>query len=233
MISTSLHSFTSIGTVLLDTRIGGLASYYAAPAITTSLRRALRIALYASLNNILIFIFHFKLSATKVCFYDQYVFKCRDFRWGNFNKHCTKEYRRGETCGTKLINDVLPQTKDCTLCEKIERKTRRYEQYNTKLRQLTREGRLTELASTVEKYQDEQRKLRVEIPRLQAERENRAKDIAGAATQTAQTAAEQTHRRKVIKIVTQTGMVFRCPNACIGCLHIKGTQKHTDRLLTS
>jgi len=112
-----------------------------------------------------------------MCFYDQYEFACRDFRWGNFKKHCTKEYRRGETCGMKLVHDVLPQDKVCTLCEKIERKTRRYYQYETKLKQWENEGRLAELKSTVEKYREEQRGVGEEIQTLQAERQERAKAI--------------------------------------------------------
>ncbi|KAF2670620.1 hypothetical protein BT63DRAFT_243242 [Microthyrium microscopicum] len=112
-----------------------------------------------------------------MCFYDQYEFACRDFRWGNFKKHCTKEYRRGETCGMKLVHDVLPQNKDCTLCEKIQRKKRRWWQYEDKLKQWESEGRLGELKSTVQKYRDEQCGVQIEIAKLDAEREERAKAI--------------------------------------------------------
>ncbi|KXT12777.1 hypothetical protein AC579_1807 [Pseudocercospora musae] len=60
-----------------------------------------------------------------MCFYDMYKFSCRDWKWGNFRQHCQKEYRTGETCGTKLIYQTIDQPDKCTFCEKIEKKLRR------------------------------------------------------------------------------------------------------------
>jgi hypothetical protein len=124
-------------------------------------------------------------SSFTMCFYDQYEYACKDFRWGNFKQHCNKEYRRGETCGMKLVNDVIPKTEVCTICDKIERKTRRYWKAQEKLDKWGAEGRLRELQATVEKTQEEQMDLRREIEKLQGEREDRAKQI-GRTTRGAQ-----------------------------------------------
>jgi hypothetical protein len=61
----------------------------------------------------------------KMCFFDQQIYQCGDFKWGPFRQHCAKEYRIGETCGMKLVmQNIHVQTK-CRMCEKIERKWQR------------------------------------------------------------------------------------------------------------
>lgn len=60
-----------------------------------------------------------------MCFYYQYQFACEDWRWGNFRRHCEKEYRMGETCGTKLIWNTIPLQGKCTLCRQLDIKQRR------------------------------------------------------------------------------------------------------------
>lgn len=60
-----------------------------------------------------------------MCFYDSYKFSCRDWKWGNFRAHCSKEYRMGETCGLRMIYQTIDREEKCTYCEKIEKKMRR------------------------------------------------------------------------------------------------------------
>lgn len=112
-----------------------------------------------------------------MCFYDQFEYACKDFRWGNFREHCNKEYRRGETCGMKLVHSVIEKSDVCSICEKINRKIRRWYNYEEKLKTWEAEGRLAELSATVERYRAEQMEVRMEIDRLQGEREERAKAI--------------------------------------------------------
>lgn len=69
-----------------------------------------------------------------MCFYENYRFPCGDWKWGNFRQHCQKEYRTGETCGTKMVYNTLPMLEICPMCQKIDRKKRRYEKLNADLR---------------------------------------------------------------------------------------------------
>ena len=112
-----------------------------------------------------------------MCFYDQFEFACKDFRWGNFREHCNKEYRRGETCGMKLVHQVIEKPDICAICEKINRKTRRWYSYDEKLKTWEAEGRLAELSATVEKYRADQAEVGLDIQRLQGERQERARAI--------------------------------------------------------
>jgi hypothetical protein len=60
-----------------------------------------------------------------MCFYEQYVYQCRDWKWGNFKQHCQAEYRTGETCGMKMIWQSQGLQGNCKTCLKIEAKQRR------------------------------------------------------------------------------------------------------------
>lgn len=55
-----------------------------------------------------------------MCFYDQTIYACNDYKWGRFRHHCNKEYRVGETCGTKLISSATFQSERCATCKKME-----------------------------------------------------------------------------------------------------------------
>jgi len=60
-----------------------------------------------------------------MCFFDQHRFVCGDWKWGHFRQHCNREYRIGETCGMKLVNQTYQLNTKCKLCEKIDTKMRR------------------------------------------------------------------------------------------------------------
>jgi len=60
-----------------------------------------------------------------MCFYEQYVYQCRDWKWGIFRQHCQAEYRTGEPCGMKMVYQVTGLEGKCKLCIKIEAKARR------------------------------------------------------------------------------------------------------------
>lgn len=57
-----------------------------------------------------------------MCFYDQHLIACGDYRWGHFREHCSKEYRPGETCGTKLVMKTIISSEKCKICTKIDTK---------------------------------------------------------------------------------------------------------------
>lgn len=60
-----------------------------------------------------------------MCFYDQIVFSCGDYKWGHFRHHCNRKYRTSETCGIKLIMHTLRVDSKCKRCEKLDTTYRR------------------------------------------------------------------------------------------------------------
>jgi hypothetical protein len=68
-----------------------------------------------------------------MCFYDQFIFSCGDYKWGHFRHHCNRWYRTGETCGIKLIMLALRVESKCKRCEKLDTTFRRRQAEATKI----------------------------------------------------------------------------------------------------
>ena len=105
-----------------------------------------------------------------MCYYEQHKFSCADWKWGNFRQHCQREYRTGETCGMKLVYQTLPVPEKCTLCEKIERKKRRYDKARADLKRWEDDPRFWASADNARK---DLNALEGEIARLTAEKQAR------------------------------------------------------------
>lgn len=110
-----------------------------------------------------------------MCYYDNYKFACNDWKWGNFRQHCQKEYRTGETCGAKLIYETMHIDKDCTMCEKIERKRRRLDKHKEDYARWSREPH--KFKATLEKTYREMQELVAEIQSLMQEKELKARSV--------------------------------------------------------
>ncbi|KAK0255300.1 hypothetical protein LTS09_009687 [Friedmanniomyces endolithicus] len=106
-----------------------------------------------------------------MCFYDNYRFQCGDWKWGNLRKQCEAEYRQGETCGLKTIWTTLPLADKCTMCERIERKQRRFEKHRSDCQRWVVEPQ--KYRCSIEKAREEMKDLAVEIQRLMAEKHAR------------------------------------------------------------
>ena len=106
-----------------------------------------------------------------MCFYEQYRFQCGDWKWGNFRQHCNREYRIGETCGTKLVNATINLPDKCTGCEKIEKKERRLQKACMDLRRWQMEPQ--KFKASIEKAQDDIRQLNLEVATLKQEKDRR------------------------------------------------------------
>ncbi|KAK1834630.1 hypothetical protein QBC39DRAFT_237553, partial [Podospora conica] len=59
-----------------------------------------------------------------MCYYDQIQWSCGYSRWGQFREQCDKEYRTGETCGLKLINNTTRIAGECIYCTSIPKRER-------------------------------------------------------------------------------------------------------------
>ncbi|KAF4471715.1 hypothetical protein FALBO_1384 [Fusarium albosuccineum] len=60
-----------------------------------------------------------------MCFYNQFVWTCGYWKWGQFRERCYKEHRTGETCGLRLVYESHGWPVACSLCDKITAKRRR------------------------------------------------------------------------------------------------------------
>lgn len=108
-----------------------------------------------------------------MCFYDQFVMNCGDYKWGHFRQHCSKEYRTGETCGMKLAMYTYQKADKCKTCEKIITKRGRLEKEQKRIDRWIREERHSGVTRTAsieasEKICDN---LHYEITKLEEDRE--------------------------------------------------------------
>lgn len=105
-----------------------------------------------------------------MCFYDYYVFRCGDWKFGNFRDHCQREYRMGETCGMKMFQERHEKKEKCSICTKIDTKKRKYEDRKQKVKRWEAEGdkpasvakaleEMTQLALDIKKWTDERNRL--------------------------------------------------------------------------
>jgi hypothetical protein len=68
-----------------------------------------------------------------MCFYEQYVYACRDWKWGNFRQHCQAEYRTGETCGMKMVYQALGLPEKCKHIDDYNRWRREPKRYQASI----------------------------------------------------------------------------------------------------
>lgn len=103
-----------------------------------------------------------------MCFYDQHRFACGDYKWGHFRQHCNREYRTGETCGSKLVMSTLPVGQKCRICDKLDTKNRRRAQEIERIKRWKREG--SKFSASIERSEGIVEQLEYEIGNLEAER---------------------------------------------------------------
>jgi hypothetical protein len=75
-----------------------------------------------------------------MCFFDQCVYLCGDFKWGPFRQHCAKEYRKGETCGMKLVMQNVHVHTRCRICDRLEAKYNRKAKEKDRIKRWKKEG---------------------------------------------------------------------------------------------
>jgi hypothetical protein len=75
-----------------------------------------------------------------MCFYDQEIYQCGDFKWGLFRQKCAsaKALPNGENCGMKLVMENVHVHTKCRICNKLEAKYNRSAKED-RIRRLKRE----------------------------------------------------------------------------------------------
>jgi hypothetical protein len=64
-------------------------------------------------------------SLARMCYFDQKVLACGDWKWGSMRQSCSKARYVGEGCGLKLIWTSQYTDRKCRICCQIEAKRRR------------------------------------------------------------------------------------------------------------
>lgn len=103
-----------------------------------------------------------------MCYYDQYVFHCKDWKWGNFRQHCDREYRTGETCGLKLVYQPLALSETCKACQRIQAKYRRRDKHIQDIKRWSQDP--TRFRASIEKAANEIKLLDGEIRQITEEK---------------------------------------------------------------
>ncbi|KAI9850528.1 MAG: hypothetical protein M1838_005537 [Thelocarpon superellum] len=107
-----------------------------------------------------------------MCFFDQHLFACDDWKWGHFRQHCNHEYRTGETCGMKLVMTTYRIGNKCKTCERIDTKMRRRAAEAERISRWQSEG--ARFKASIDRAYENIRVLDAEIHDLQKEKERRA-----------------------------------------------------------
>jgi hypothetical protein len=113
-----------------------------------------------------------------MCFYEQYTYACRDWKWGNFKQHCQAEYRTGETCGMKMVWHTHELQDKCKICLKIEAKQRRRAKHVDDYNRWRNEPRRYQ--ASIEKAVGEIKALENEINSLRLEKDDRYRRVGNS-----------------------------------------------------
>ncbi|PYH77650.1 hypothetical protein BO82DRAFT_344338 [Aspergillus uvarum CBS 121591] len=111
-----------------------------------------------------------------MCFYNQRKFSCGDWSWTNFAHRCNYEYRTGETCGMRLVNETFNEKAKCRLCDKIDTKVRRRNAEVDRLTRWKREGGT--LVASMERSQNLIKELDREIFQLEREKQDKQRALS-------------------------------------------------------
>ncbi|PYH44137.1 uncharacterized protein BP01DRAFT_89396 [Aspergillus saccharolyticus JOP 1030-1] len=111
-----------------------------------------------------------------MCFYNQKKFSCGDWSWTNFAHRCNYEYRTGETCGMRLVNETFNEKGKCRLCDKIETKKRRRDAELDRLTRWKREGGT--LVASMERCENLIMELETEIIQLKREKQDKQRALS-------------------------------------------------------
>ncbi|KAJ9631761.1 hypothetical protein H2203_000161 [Taxawa tesnikishii (nom. ined.)] len=110
-----------------------------------------------------------------MCFFEQHMYACGDWKWGHFRQHCNREYRTGETCGMKLVYAVHQLSDKCKICQRIDVKQRRRAAEVERVCRWKPEGR--KFAASIEKSEMMIKELDEEIRQLTMDKYRKAQAI--------------------------------------------------------
>jgi hypothetical protein len=137
-----------------------------------------------------------------MCYFDQVVWACGNWRWGKFREQCNKEYRIGETCGLKLVYGRQDEAKDCKICDQVTKKENRIRRTTERMARL----REWKLLASLERCEEEVASLKGQILRLH---EQHSKYISGGVSFGLKSGSP-------FELHTSLGGPFPCPTISVG-----------------
>lgn len=111
----------------------------------------------------------------RMCYFEQTLWSCGYWKWGNFRQQCTKEYRTGETCGLKLVYKTELKDEPCKQCEQRVKKQRRLDKLANDVKRWKHEGNRP---ASIEKAEREIEEIDSRISKLMVEHQSRAGSVS-------------------------------------------------------
>jgi hypothetical protein len=112
-----------------------------------------------------------------MCFFDQHIYQCGDFKWGNFRQQCTKECRTGEVCSIKLVLKNVQLDQECKICKTLNTKHRRKAKEEENIARWKREQSYIRRTASIEASEKIIDELDQAIAKLMEERSYRQKKL--------------------------------------------------------
>jgi predicted RNase H-like nuclease (RuvC/YqgF family) len=113
-----------------------------------------------------------------MCFFNQEVFQCQDWKWGSRREACSRAPQIGESCGIKLIMDSQHINQLCSICQEIERKQRRIRKLEERIKRWNREPK--QWRASIEAAKQEMQDIARESRWLDMERPTRVHRLTNA-----------------------------------------------------
>jgi hypothetical protein len=122
-----------------------------------------------------------------MCHYEQTLYTCRDWKWGNMKERCPRQHRMGETCGVKLVHPdfIYESDKACRICNDIEIKERKLAKEKQNIARWRKEGK--KFQASMEKAENEIERLHEAIRGLQNNRPSNKMGLQGVVQDTLHT----------------------------------------------
>lgn len=119
-----------------------------------------------------------------MCFFNQTLFGCGCFKWGNFSSHCPNEKRRGEACRKpQLVGHTNEVAERCKLCEKIEIKNRKIAKEHSNIARWAKDGNRN---ASIAKAMGDIRIIEKERWALEEERLNKLRTVCSSESEEAE-----------------------------------------------
>ncbi|KIM95394.1 hypothetical protein OIDMADRAFT_134003 [Oidiodendron maius Zn] len=113
-----------------------------------------------------------------MCFFDQKVFQCGDWKWGSRREACSKAPAAGDSCRIKLIMNSQHTTEVCSICQYIETKRRRIHRLEANIKRWSENGK--SWRASIEAAQQDIRIIDTQCRELDMKRASKQKCLAKA-----------------------------------------------------